>query len=86
MACESDTWWDDNDLEEEGEFGDMVMGLGERGQVSRVRGRACSYLEGSGTSFPQFPSRGPPPLAQPLDPKPVVTPSFSTGEIKAQGS
>lgn len=59
MACESEGWWDDNDLEEEGEFGDMAMGLGERGQVSRVRGRGCSYLEGSETSFPISQQRAP---------------------------
>lgn len=86
MACESDAWWNDNDLEEAGEFGDMAMGLGERDQVSRVRSRGYSYLEGSGTSFPISQQGHPPPLAQPLDPQPIVTSSFSTGETKAQGS
>lgn len=43
--------WGDNGLEEEGELGDMHMGLTGRSQVSRVRGVGCSYQQGSGTKF-----------------------------------
>lgn len=60
MAWEAGAWWDDNGMEEEGEFGGMPVALVEREQVSRVSGWAAVTLRAVGPNS----SRWPLPLAQ----------------------